>query len=86
MLGEMVAEQAGHALVQDVCTRAKQNGCNLLMKPPDKLKGALAVSVMAVDSICNVSRSLGTVHSNHCCAAQNRQQLLAGKSAMIGAS
>jgi hypothetical protein len=44
MLGEMVAEKAGHALVEDTCTRAKKNGCNLLMQPPDKLKGSLAVS------------------------------------------
>eukprot|EP00882_Tetradesmus_deserticola_P018075 GHRQ01019398.1.p1 GENE.GHRQ01019398.1~~GHRQ01019398.1.p1 ORF type:complete len:322 (+),score=115.03 GHRQ01019398.1:568-1533(+) len=42
MLGEMVAEKAGHALVEDTCARAKKNGCNLLMQPPDKLKGALA--------------------------------------------
>lgn len=44
MLGELIAEKAGHALVDDTCTRAKKNGCNLLMQPQDKLKGALAVS------------------------------------------
>jgi hypothetical protein len=44
MLGEMVAEKAGHALVEDTCTRAKRNGCNLLMQPHDKLQGALTVS------------------------------------------
>jgi hypothetical protein len=44
MLGELVAEKAGHALVEDTCTRAKKNGCNLLMQPTDKLKGTLAVS------------------------------------------
>lgn len=42
MLGELIAEKAGHALVDDTCTRAKKNGCNLLMQPQDKLKGALA--------------------------------------------
>jgi hypothetical protein len=40
----MVAEKAGRALVEDTCTRAKKNGCNLLMQPHDKLEGALAVS------------------------------------------
>lgn len=37
MLGEQVARQAGRALVDDVCARAKANGCNLLEQPRDKL-------------------------------------------------
>lgn len=44
MLGELVAEKAGQAIVEDACSRARRNGCNLLMQPADKLKAALTVS------------------------------------------
>jgi len=44
MLGEQVARQAGRALVDDVCARAKANGCNLLEQPRDKLATYVTVS------------------------------------------
>lgn len=45
MLGEVAAHQAGAALVQDVCNRAKANGCNLLDMPQEKLATYLSVGV-----------------------------------------
>jgi flavoprotein len=76
MLGEMVAEQAGHAIVKDTCTRAKKNGCNLLMQPPDKLQGALAVSTgLAQQRRCRQS----ITETDSSPVLRRRQQLLAGQ-------
>jgi hypothetical protein len=43
MLGELAAREAGQALVHDVCSRAKANGCNLLATPHDKLVAYVTV-------------------------------------------
>lgn len=43
MLGEVVAEKAGQAVIEDVCCRARKNGCNLLEQPREKLENALKV-------------------------------------------
>lgn len=44
MLGERVARAAGDALAADVARRARLNGRQLLLQPPDKLHGALAAA------------------------------------------
>lgn len=43
MLGELVAREAGQAVVQDICSRAQQNGRDLLSQPADKLTNTLMV-------------------------------------------
>jgi hypothetical protein len=43
MLGELVAREAGQAVVQDICSRAQQNGRDLLSQPADKLTHTLMV-------------------------------------------
>lgn len=48
MLGELVAQQAGQAVVQDVCSRARKNGCNLLLHPADRLESNFKVGCLAV--------------------------------------
>jgi hypothetical protein len=56
--------------VEDICTRAKKNGCNLLMQPLDKLKGALAVSAAFAHSCTDTSSESGKAaqKSPVCCA------------------
>lgn len=56
MLGEEVARQAGRALVDDVCARAKANGCNLLEQPRDKLATYVKVShsTEPVTGLCKI--------------------------------
>jgi hypothetical protein len=49
MLGEQVSQQAGKALVADVCARAKSNGCNLLEQPRDKLAAYIKVGVLIMN-------------------------------------
>jgi hypothetical protein len=75
MLGERAAQQAGAALVQDVCERAKANGCNLLETPRDKLTKYISVRAWVVGSramcvidMCVIAAAAAALHAA-CCSA-----------------
>lgn len=52
MLGERAARSAGDALVQDVCSRAKAHGLNLLDTPRDKLAALMTVGASSAAVLC----------------------------------
>eukprot|EP00878_Enallax_costatus_P026766 GHUV01028757.1.p1 GENE.GHUV01028757.1~~GHUV01028757.1.p1 ORF type:complete len:339 (+),score=67.78 GHUV01028757.1:166-1182(+) len=52
MLGELVAQHAGQVVVEDVCCRARKNGCNLLSQPLDRLESNLKAAFEKAHQAC----------------------------------
>eukprot|EP00775_Hariotina_reticulata_P006723 gene6723-6942_t len=67
MLGELVAQEAGQTVVQDICNRAQQNGRNLLSQPADKLANTLTVCDRLLE--CGTTCTVAVVQGDQVCLA-----------------